>query len=384
MQSRQAGAAEVKIQLLVRDYPEKFGLSRYTREIARALREHGLDFERVYPHLPGAVRFAGRPLAPFGFDLERFFSTYPLAAQLDESCLKHFTTQQMAVLLVLNPGTHPVVVSVHDILPYMLKGTAQQDVFRHPLDRLFDALAMKGLQRAGLIIANSAFTRRCLVEKLGIRADKIRVVYLGVDRQRFRPVPVLKDLRARYALEGAGPYVLYVGAELPRKNLPVLLAAMARVKENLPAVKLIKVGGPEYLPRHRRLLDLIEALGLPENVRFTGHVPPADLVQLYCLADVFVLPSLYEGFGLPVLEAMACGAPVVCSTAAAPTEVAGDVALMVDPGDVDGWATAIERVIRDRQLRQELSYKGLERAQQFSWARAARETMAVYAQLLGE
>ncbi|MEJ2266432.1 MAG: glycosyltransferase family 1 protein [Anaerolineales bacterium] len=372
----------MKIQLLVREYPEKFGLSRYTRAIATALRAGGLAFERVYPHLPAALCFAGRGMAPFGFDLRRFFSTYPLAAPLAQSCLKHFTAQQMAVLLLLNPRTHPVVVSVHDILPYMLTGMGGQDVFRHPMERLFDRLAMKGLQRAGLIIANSGFTRRCLVEELGIRADKIRVVHLGVDHQRFRPLPVSKDLLARYALQGAGPRVLYVGAELPRKNLPVLLAAMARVKGNLPGVKLIKVGGPEYLPRHRRLLELIEELDLRENVRFTGHVPPAHLVQLYCLADVFVFPSLYEGFGLPVLEAMACGAPVVCSTAPALKEVAGEAALLVDPGDVGGWARAIERVITDRQLRQELSHKGLERARGFSWARAASQTLAAYAELL--
>ena len=373
----------MKIQLLVREYPEKFGLSRYTRAITTALRAGGLAFERVYPHLPAALRFAGRGMAPFGFDLRRFFSTYPLAAPLDQSCLKHFTAQQMAVLLLLNPRTHPVVVSVHDILPYMLTGMGGQDVFRHPMERLFDRLAMTGLRRADLIIANSAFTRKCLVEKLGIRAGKIRVVHLGVDHQRFRPVPVSKDLRARYALEEARPHVLYVGAELPRKNLPVLLQAIARVKQNLPRVKLIKVGGPEYLPRHGRLLALIAALGLRENVRFTGHVPPAHLAQLYCLADVFVLPSLYEGFGLPVLEAMACGAPVVCSTAPALKEVAGEAALLVDPGDVGGWARAIERVITDRQLRQELSHKGLERAQGFSWARAASQTLAAYAELLG-
>lgn len=372
----------MRIQLLVREYPEKFGLSRYTLEITRALAACGLNFELAYAHLPGAIRFASQHLRRFGFDLERFFTTYPVAARLDESSLKHFTTQQMAVLLHLRPGTHPVVVSVHDLLPYMLKGMGEQDVFHHPLDRLFDGLAMRGLQRVDLIVANSAFTRHCLVEKLGIGADKIRVVHLGVDHQRFRPEAVSKDLRARYALDEASPYVLYVGSEMPRKNLPVLLAAIARVKENIPAVKLIKVGGPEYLPRHRALLALIEALALRENMRFTGHVPVVDLAQLYCLADVFVLPSLYEGFGLPVLEAMACGAAVVCSKAPALREVAGEAALMVEPEDVNGWAAAIERVIRNRQLRQELSRRGLERAQGFSWARAARETIAVYAELL--
>ena len=382
MQARRQAKSK-QVQLLVRAYPEEFGLSRYTQEITRALREGGLDFEVAHPHVPEAIRLAGRGLVRAGLDVARFFSTYPLAARLDSGSLKHFTAQQMAVLLHFKPGAHPVVASVHDILPHMLRGVPGQDVLRHPVDRLFDGLAMSGLRRCERILASSAFTRDCLVSELGIPAEKIRVIHLGVDPQVFRPVPVRPDFRARYGLEAAGACVLYVGAETRRKNLRTLLAAIARLKGAMPAIRLVKAGGPEHAERHRQLLAEIETLGLREHVIFAGHVPLPDLVRLYSLAEVFVLPSLYEGFGLPALEAMACGAAVVCSRAAALREVVGEAALTVEAQDVEGLAGAIERVIADRRLRQELGRAGLERARSFNWARTARDTMAVYTELLG-
>jgi glycosyltransferase involved in cell wall biosynthesis len=152
----------------------------------------------------------------------------------------------------------------------------------------------------------------------------------------------------------------------------------------MPNVKLIKVGSPEYLGHLEQLKQLTYELSLEGSVLFLDHPPEEDLVALYNLAALFVFPSLYEGFGLPPLEAMACGTPVVCSHAASLPEVVGDAALMVDPYDVDGLAAAMERVLRDADLRQDLRERGLARASQFTWERTARQTVAVYREVLCE
>jgi glycosyltransferase involved in cell wall biosynthesis len=186
-------------------------------------------------------------------------------------------------------------------------------------------------------------------------------------------------VRSRYRLpEG---YVLFVGSVERRKNLRGLLQAYARLLETDVACPLVIVG-----TRRRGAGEIgrtLQELHLEESVIFTGYVPDADLPAIYTGADLFVFPSLYEGFGLPPLEAMACGTPVVCSNAASLPEVVGDAAIMVDPYDVEGLAEAMLRVLTDADLREHLRRKGLERARQFTWERTARETVAVYREVLG-
>jgi glycosyltransferase involved in cell wall biosynthesis len=184
--------------------------------------------------------------------------------------------------------------------------------------------------------------------------------------------------RERFGLAGDCKVVLYVGGEGPRKNLPRLLRAFARVKAALPGVKLIKAGAADLPAWHDRLLTLRSELALDDDVLFVNHLPEEDLVAFYNLADLFVFPSLYEGFGLPPLEAMACGAPVVCSDAASVPEVVGDAALTVDPHSVEELAAAMLRVLTEPDLREELRQKGLAQSQRFSWERTAQETIAIY------
>jgi glycosyltransferase involved in cell wall biosynthesis len=143
-------------------------------------------------------------------------------------------------------------------------------------------------------------------------------------------------------------------------------------------VRLLKVGTPEYIENYRRLQKEIHALNLEDTVIFIDHVPQEDLATLYSAVDVFVFPSLYEGFGMPPLEAMACGAPVICSNAASLLEVVGDAAITLAPLDVEGWADAICEILSNNTLRQDLQARGLRRASQFTWERTALETMAVY------
>lgn len=373
----------MKVQVLIRDYPDRYGLYHYSKAICENLEKAGASFEVVRPGLPSLAKTIHRNAVRHGFDVERFFTTFPLAAKVDRSCLKHLTTQQMGSLLLFQPGIRPAVVSVHDIVPYLVRGDPEQDTFRHGVEGMFDRLAMAGLKRGNCLIASSAYTKRTLVDRLKIPADKVRVVHLGVDHQVFRPGPIAPGFRGKFGLEDDRRYILFVGAESPRKNLTRLLLAVAKVKTRVPRIGLIMVGGREVGQQRRQLLSLIDGLGLREVVRFAGYAAEQDLVQFYNLADVFVLPSLYEGFGLPPLEAMACGAAVVCSRAAALPEVAGEAAVLVDPQDVAGLAHGIEQVLEDEGWREELCCRGLEQASKFSWARTAIETIRVYEQIGG-
>ncbi|MGA9351105.1 MAG: glycosyltransferase family 1 protein [Anaerolineae bacterium] len=373
----------MRIQLLVRPYKQMIGLARYTECLCQALTRAGIAYSLARPTYPLPLRAAHKLFSLFGFDVQTFFTTYPLAAPLSKDGIKHLTAQQMAMLLWVNPRCHPCLVTVHDVVPFLVRHDKGQSTFRHPFDLFFDRMAMLGLKRADVLISDSHFTKKTVVETLGCPAEKVLVVPLGVEHDLFRPLPVPEDFRSRYDLDSHFRYILYVGSENPRKNLPRLIRAFAQVLEALPEARLIKIGSPEYLPQAEQLHRQVRQMGLADVVLFYDHVPDEDLALFYNLADLFVFPSLYEGFGLPPLEAMACGTPVVCSNAASLPEVVGDAAITVDPYDVEGLAEAMQRVLTDVELQEQLREKGLERAQQFTWERTARETVAVYREVCG-
>lgn len=249
-----------------------------------------------------------------------------------------------------------------------------------PLNRWFLTLMMpRFLRAADAIIAVSECTKRDAVRAYGIPEEKITVIYEGVS-PRFRPADpeTVQAMRAKYGLPEH--FILYVGTIEPRKNLTALLEAMTNLQSAI--CNLVIVGKKGWL--YEGFFQRLRELGLEERVHFTGYVPDEDLPALYSAADLFVFPSLYEGFGLPVLEAMACGAPVVCSDTSSLPEVAGDAALLVNPTDVRALAAAIERVLTDEALRASLQARGLERARRFTWEEAARRTLEVYQQVLGK
>lgn len=205
-----------------------------------------------------------------------------------------------------------------------------------------------------------------------MRAD----LRLGVDHELFRPVTgSVADF----------PYVLYVGSEHPRKNLGALLEAFSIVKANpeYGALKLLKVGSPGGCegPYREQTEAIVQRLNLERHVVFVGRVPDEDLPALYSHAACLAMPSLYEGFGLPPIEAMSCGCPVIVSDFGALAEVAGDAAVTIDPRDPPELANAIRRLLEDRELRQEMVRRGLERASRFTWKRTALETLKVYAKV---
>jgi glycosyltransferase involved in cell wall biosynthesis len=268
----------------------------------------------------------------------------------------------------------PYILTVHDLIRYFdLKGYRVLIHRPNLRDKFYLSLDYKGIKKATRIIAVSHSTKRDLVQHLSIPEERIRVVYEGVDHQRFRPV-------ARKLFDF--PYILYVGSEHPRKNLVTLLRAFGRLKRearfrDIKLVKVGKAGGPEADFRGQTL-QAIRELNLSGDVVFTGYVPERDLPAYYSGALCFVLPSFYEGFGLPVLEAMACGCPVVVSRVSSLPEVGGEAAIYINPNDPEDLAGALRQVATDEGLRRDMSRRGFEQARRFSWKHTAQETLEVY------
>jgi len=245
-----------------------------------------------------------------------------------------------------------------------------------PLNRWFLTLMMpRFLRAADAIIAVSECTRRDAIRFYGIPEEKITVIYEGVS-PRFRPASpeAVRAVREKYSLPEH--FILYVGTIEPRKNLTALLEAFTNLQSAICNLHLVFVGKKGWL--YEGFFRRLRELGLEDRVIFTGYVPDEDLPAIYSAADLFVFPSLYEGFGLPVLEAMACGTPVVCSNTSSLPEVAGDAALLVDPTDVRALAGAMERALRDEEKRREMRERGLRQATKFSWEKAAAMTLKVY------
>jgi glycosyltransferase involved in cell wall biosynthesis len=294
----------------------------------------------------------------------------------------HFTRIMGCSLMLWRP-VGPAVATVHDLGPLLWPPEREAG---NILDLFLFHLSLLGLKRMDRIVADSHATAQSLIDLLGIPDERIVVVHLGVDRGLLNRVSEARvALEEKYSILGqAGVFnLLYVGSEAPRKNLATLLEALSKLKRSGIAARLIKVGDASH-PRYRAVfLEQISRLGLDESVIIVGEVSDVDLPLLYSSADVFVLPSHVEGFGLPVLEAMACGTPVVCSNAGALPEVAGDAALLVSPDNVEGLANAIAVVLEDASLREQLVEKGLERSQRFTWTETVERTRMVYEEVEG-
>ncbi len=235
----------------------------------------------------------------------------------------------------------------------------------------------QAVKRTDHIIAVSESTKQDTIRLLGAPEHKITVIYESAD-PIYRPVndrEILEQTKSKYHI--TGDFILFVSTIEPRKNLPTLLKAYRQLLDSYKAdAKLAVVGRRGWLSEE--VFTLVDELKLTSDVLFLGRVPVEDLLHLYNTAQLLVQPSFYEGFGLPPLEAMACGTPVVVSNVSSLPEVVGDAGLLVDPEDVLELTVAIWRVLTDEALRAELIAKGLKRAQCFSWEKTALETLELY------
>lgn len=285
------------------------------------------------------------------------------------------------------PLIHPrrSVVTVHDL------GYLHYPDAHRPADRRYLGWSTRwNARQATLVLADSQATKDDLARAYGVDPARIRVVYLGRDEMLgpVRDAHVVAAARERYGI--AGRYLLYVGTLQPRKNLARVIEAFARAAGDLAFsrpgrgaedLQLILAGRRGWL--YDDLFAQVERLGLRQRVLFPGYIPAEDLPALLSGATAFVFPSLYEGFGFPVLEAGACEVPVITSNTSSLPEVAGDAALLVDPHDVDAIADAMRRLLTDPDLRAELIRRGRENVKRFSWEKCARETLAVLEEAAG-
>ena len=236
------------------------------------------------------------------------------------------------------------------------------------------AIVPLAARRSRRLLTDSANTRDDLVSRLRVPAEKIDVVPLGLGRAARAGATPAHELRERLSLEDR-PVLLTLSAKRPHKNLAGLLDALALIAPERRPVAVL----PGYAtPHEQELRERARALGVDADVRFLGWTPDADVEGLFALADCFVFPSFYEGFGLPVLEAMARGVPVACSDRSSLPEVAGEAALLFDPADARSIATAVERLLDDGELAARLVAAGRRRAAEFNWARSAELTLAAY------
>ncbi len=268
----------------------------------------------------------------------------------------------------------PVVVTIHD-----LSFIRFPDLFR-PANRLYlTVLTRLSARSARRLIAVSAHAATETAQLLGVPSERIDVVYHGVDPV-FRPLPPDEVVAFRQRRGLPERFVLFVGTLEPRKNLARLVEAFAHIRDG--RVGLVLAGGKGWL--YDELFAKVKILGLGEEVIFPGYVMKDELPLWYNAATVMAYPSVYEGFGLPVLEAQACGVPVLTSNVSSLPEAAGDAALMVDPYDVEKLAAGLNRLLTDEPLRYELRERGLAHAEKFVWSHTAQETARVYRRALAQ
>lgn len=359
---------------------ERGGLGRYASSLAEALVELGVPLTAfvndtrdgvLKPPLDALpLRTAGLRRKPWRLRAAATYAGWPGVPAFKGVSLYHATEHLL-----------PVIKGARSV--FTLHDAAYLHFPQHHLlqNRLFLRWMMpRFLRRADHVICVSEYTRQDALKHYGLAPEQVSVILEGVE-ERFAPVldPVVRAaVRDRYDLPER--FVLAVGTLEPRKNLITLLRAFETIAAEHPDVHLVITGSQGWL--YQPFLEQARASGLERRLLMTGYVPDDDLPALLSLADVFAFPSVFEGFGLPPLEAMACGAPAVVSSASSLPEVAGDAALLVHPDDEAGWAAAIWRLLADPRLHAELRRRGLERAAQFSYDRVARATLRVYAAAL--
>ena len=354
------------------------GIERYLRNIIKALKK--LDHENEY------IIFTNKDNTGT-FDLGDNFTEYftPVSARfrlmkiLWEQFLLPFQVKAAGIDVLFSPGnisplfvSCPSVVVIHDLIPFV-----RSDNFSK-----IELCALRFLLRltakmATRIITISRSSEREIMSQFQISSDRISVIYLACDQNFFYSQPSAEEtgkLKKQYGIKG--DFVLCTASTRPYKNIDRLLLAFSILKKR-HAVKhrLVLVGASGR--HHRFLLKMVADLGLNEDVVFTGFVPDKVLPALYSAASVFVYPSLYEGFGLPILEAMACGTPVVASNITSMPEVVGDAGLMFDPYDVEEMCKRIYRILSNEERRNKLIAKGKQRVREFSWEKTAMEVVNV-------
>ena len=362
-------------------YEQGGGIGRYVRELVAALArlDHDTDYrlfvagatrDKLPP--PPAPNFLWKPssIPPIWFARlwHRARVPIPVEAITGKVTLYHATDFVLPPTL---PQTR-TLLTVHDLSFVRVPDAASPN-----LKAYLDAVVPHSVRRADHILADSTATKNDLIELYDTPPEKITVLLSGVDARfkRVEDVTLRQVAREKYRLSSR-PFILSVGTVQPRKNYGRLIQALARLRAHGHDVDLVIVGGRGWL--EDPIYETIRTTGMQDHVHFTGFADDTDLPALYSEAACVAVPSLYEGFGIPVLEGMACGTPVITSDVSSLPEVAGDAALTVTPTNLDALTGALERVLTDTSLRAELIQRGLERVQQFTWDKSAEQLQGIY------
>lgn len=350
----------------------KTGVGNYIVSLTQALRE--LDTNHTYlldrakwRHKLKKIRGLSTIARLFYLFTDNFI--YPLRLLIRKPNIYH----NPAFILPFLNFRYKKVITIHDLGFY---------VFGDKFAKGWHGLHMRfmlpySVRQADRIIAVSGATKKQIMDIFKVPPEKITVTYEGVS-EKFRVIQdtgEIEKVLAKYGIKK--PYILFVGTMDPRKNLSRLIEAFTLVKKDIKNLRLLIVGGKGEL-----FSAQMEKMIKTPDIISTGYVPDEDMVYIYNACDVFAFPSLYEGFGLPILEAMACGAPVVTSNVYSMPEVAGDAAILVNPEKVEEIKTAIVKLLMDTILRKQMVDKGLERVKEFTWRKTAATTLAVYEEVM--
>jgi glycosyltransferase involved in cell wall biosynthesis len=366
------------------------GIGRYTRELLRALLALPSDNRYSFFYASREIRSVEFGLANEQFRIPHSEFRIRRLPIHDKWLMRIWHRLRMPIPVELIVGQVDLFHSPDFTLPPTLPGVPtlltvhDLSFIRDPesawpsLRAFLNKAVPRSVKRATHVLADSQATKADLIELFGTPAEKITVLYSGVEA-RFAPVRDQSEIDricAKYQLPR--PFILSVGTLQPRKNYARLIEAFASIASGVPQ-HLVITGGQGWL--YESIFEQVSRSGLEGRVHFPGFVDDADLPVLYSAADLFALVSLYEGFGLPLLEAMACGTPVIGSNVSSLPEVIGAAGLQVDPRSVDGIARALTQLMTQPELRQRSIGLGLERAKLFTWDKAARELLAIYDQV---
>ena len=358
-------------------YEQGGGIGRYVRELVAALARQPAQFDyrlfvsgaRRLPSAPG-TNFTWKPTRLSPRTLARVWqrARLPLPVEWFTGAVDLYH----ATDFVLPPTRARSLLTVHDLSFVRVPEAASPH-----LKAYLDVVVPRSVHRADHILADSQATKDDLIALYDTPAEKITVLLCGVDA-RFHHVDD-PAIREKYKIPPR-PYIFSVGTVQPRKNYARLIQALAALRSRAYDVDLVIAGGRGWLedPIHAAIRDT----NMEDHIHLIGFADDADLPALYSAALITAVPSLYEGFGIPVLESMACGTPVVTSNVSSLPEVAGDAALTVDPTDLDAIGDALQRIIDDGALRADLSARGMSRAREFTWARSVQQLQQIYARMI--
>ncbi|MCC6501836.1 MAG: glycosyltransferase family 4 protein [Deltaproteobacteria bacterium] len=361
------GGSEIYVRNLVRWLPRAEGGNEFVVYVNR-------ESEGVFEEIPGSVKVVRCSVSA---------TNRPARILYEQFVLPLLAASHRLDALLSAGMTGPFVSSVPSFtMIYDLQHVNQPQNFDRRYLLFLKSIIYMSAKRAAAVLTLSEKSKRDIVKHYAISAEKVHVTYLASDKASFRRRvdEEVAAVRKKYSLPSS--FVLYIASSLPHKNYERLLEAFKIVKASHKDLKLVLIGarssGFDIIKKK------IEELGLIDEVVFLGWLPFEDIPAIYSAADLFVFPSLHEGFGIPVLEAMACGVPVVCSGIEPLDEVAGDAARLVDPLSVESLAEGMSEVLGDRALRDALVKKGLERASSFSWEKTAKDTLRAISGHLGK